>query len=93
MIQSVSCLVPPAWLQLEVGVTSHPCGSRLRNVKFPPPSESLSYQNAQTAPIDGLPAGGREQAPGLNRSLSTIGTGLLLPSPQLAVAAVVTGDS
>ena len=84
--------VPPACapLQLSSIGTSHPLGFRLRNAKLPPSRRSLSYQKEQVCPIAGVPLGGTGQFTE-TRLLTTIGTGLLLPSPQLAVAAVVTG--
>jgi hypothetical protein len=59
---------------------------------LPPPKLSLSYQNEHVWPIVGVPLGGTGHAPVPSRLLNTIGTGLLLPRPQLAVAVVVTGD-
>jgi hypothetical protein len=50
----------------------------------------LSYQNEHVCPIAGVPLGGTGQS-SESKLLTTIGTGLLLPSPQLAVASVVTG--
>ena len=86
--------MPPAcaWEQFESIGTFHPWGLRLRNAKFPPWSRSLSYQNAQVCPGAGNPLGGTGQLT-VSRLLTTIGTGLLLPRPQLAVACAVTGVS
>ena len=50
----------------------------------------MSYQNAQVCPGDGNPLGGTGQLT-VSRLLSTIGTGLLLPRPQLAVACARDG--
>jgi hypothetical protein len=52
----------------------------------------LSYQKTHRVPITIVPVGGTTQFPGANRLLNTVGTELLLPRPQLAVAAVVTGE-
>src|SRR4029077_20357114 len=95
LIHCVNVEVPPDcdWLQLSPAGTSHPCGWRLKNARLPPFRRSLSYQKEHVWPIAGAPFGGTGHAPVPSRLLNTIGTGLLLPSPQLAVAVVVTGLS
>ena len=95
MIHFVSVDVPPDDdpLQFESTGTSHPAGLRLKNAKFPPFNVSLSYQKVHVWPFGMVPFGGIAHVPGARRLLRTIGIGLLLPSPQLAVAVVVTGDS
>ena len=94
MIHFVSVDVPPDDdpLQFEPAGTSHPAGLRLRKAKFPPFSVSLSYQKMHVWPLGIVPFGGIAHVPGARRLLRTIGIGLLLPNPQLAVAVVVTGD-
>jgi hypothetical protein len=93
-IHLVSVDVPPDCEpgQFEANGTFQPAALRLRKVKLPPASESLSYQNVHRVPFAILPLGGIRQVPGANKLLSTVGTELLLPKPQLAVASVVTGD-
>src|SRR5262245_54225794 len=95
LIHPLRLLLPPACppAQFEPAATSQPAGLSVRNAKFPPPKRSLSYQYEHVAPNVGVPSGGIVQVPVDRAGVSTIGIGLLLPSPQLAVAVVVTGVS
>ena len=79
--------------QLLLAGTFQPSGLRLRNPKFPLLRVSLSYHVPHgTWPTVFVPVGGGFGHELASSPLSTSGMGLLLPSPQLAVASVWTGD-